>query len=126
MVSAAAIVRQIGTLGDALDRLESCLCDHAYRHQPADREMIEMAAHGVLRAWVQTRRRCQELERSIAESVSLALDLAGLALDERPGTVTLGVTGRLSPHRGVADVGAAGDTCKIHRLAPAGGIGGGR
>lgn len=123
-MSTTPLVQVVGALDDALDRLERCLCERVERRL-AGREMIELAAHDVLRAWVQTRRRTQELERSIAETATLALDLAALALATE-ASPDLGWTGSLSPQRGVASPREPRDIQEFHRLAPPGGIGGGR
>jgi len=61
-----------------------------------------------------------------AESVTLALDLKGPAMQAPLLTSrTLALAGECSPSRGVVEGAPAGHTRKIHRLAPAGSIGGG-
>jgi len=118
MVSAAVLVRQVGSLGDALDRLATSLLDHERRREPGDRELIEIAAHDVLRAWVQTRRRAQEMERAVADAVLRALDRAGRILGAAPSMPALGMSGGISPHQGVAEGCGSGDTRQIRRLQP--------
>jgi len=98
MVTTGELVRQIAALHDAIDRLTSC------RSNAFERELVAVAAQDVLRAWVQTRRRTQELERAIAVVVSGALDRAALDVaSARHLDGSLGLTGWISPRSGERD-----------------------
>lgn len=101
MVTTGALVRQVAALHEAIDRLSSCLPS---RGHTASRELTEIAAQDVLRAWVQARRRTLELDRQITGQAAAALGWAERALDGQPASLGASV----SPLRGEVDGGAAG------------------
>ncbi len=73
----AALAQPLAALHDAIDRVQACA---AAPGASCDRELLAMAAQDVMRALVQTRRRCHELEQQVASDAARALDLVAHVL----------------------------------------------
>lgn len=76
----AALAQPMTALHDAIDRVRACAGEVGGARHTADRELLVMAAQDVMRALVQTRRRCRELEEEVARNAALALDVAARVL----------------------------------------------
>ncbi len=80
MVTMAALAQPLAALHDAIDRVQACAAAPGAGLASCDRELLAMAAQDVMRALVQTRRRCHELEQQVASDAARALDLVARVL----------------------------------------------
>lgn len=75
-----ALAQPLAALHEAIERVQVCLAERDVAACPDRRELLAMAAQDVMRALVQTRRRCQELEQQVVQDAARALDRVAEAL----------------------------------------------
>lgn len=80
VVTMASLAQPLAALHDAIDRVQACAGEVGADLAAGDRELLVMAAQDVMRALVQTRRRCHELEQQVAQDAARALDLVARVL----------------------------------------------